>query len=393
MNLKDYIRGQRQGKEANQLERKAMEDPFLQDAIDGYDSVEGDHISAIEELEHSISSKKRTRRPVWIWVAAAVVVLLIGIPLLLNPPYPPEEITVASTESIVPKEEVETPLLKEDSLLVADHHRPLEKQDPEPQLALSPPPVAVETMPRETIEELVAEDIKIEEEEEFRSDIVKSTSVRELGIAALQTDRAESIYAGGVPESSPRSNTLFVSGRMVDETGAPIQGVTIHLPNTHAGTVSDSLGNFGLLVPKKEKEKLVASYIGMHSAEIPLKENVGDIMMKSDDMALNEVVVVGYGTRKKRSFAGSVSAVEDTITFGEEEFKEYFAEHYDKSTCADQKITFEVEFFIDPIGRPAQVKLIENACPELETEIRRLLLGSPSWSKTNRKVTLRIELH
>lgn len=84
MNFKDYIKGQRHGKEANQWERKAMDDPFLQDAIDGYDSVEGDHLSVIEKLEKRVSTTRRgISRPLWIWAAVAVIVLLIGIPLLL----------------------------------------------------------------------------------------------------------------------------------------------------------------------------------------------------------------------------------------------------------------------------------------------------------------------
>ena len=43
MSLKNYIQGKRQGKNANQLEREALNDPFLQDAIDGFDSIQGEH--------------------------------------------------------------------------------------------------------------------------------------------------------------------------------------------------------------------------------------------------------------------------------------------------------------------------------------------------------------
>jgi hypothetical protein len=41
MNFKDYIQGKRHGREANQIEHEAMNDPFLQDAIDGFDNVQG----------------------------------------------------------------------------------------------------------------------------------------------------------------------------------------------------------------------------------------------------------------------------------------------------------------------------------------------------------------
>ena len=51
MKLIEYIEGERKGKEANRLERQAMTDPFLQDALDGFDDVTGDHAQVIERLE------------------------------------------------------------------------------------------------------------------------------------------------------------------------------------------------------------------------------------------------------------------------------------------------------------------------------------------------------
>ena len=83
MQLKDYIQGNRRGKEANLFERDAMNDPFLQGAIDGFDSVAGDHAKIIEHLEekyinHHIVPKSNNKVFLY-WVAAASVLLLIGI--------------------------------------------------------------------------------------------------------------------------------------------------------------------------------------------------------------------------------------------------------------------------------------------------------------------------
>ena len=62
MKLIDYIRGKRKGKEAHRLERESMQDPFLADAIDGYDTVEGNHEVHIDELRKMISHKSGKRR-------------------------------------------------------------------------------------------------------------------------------------------------------------------------------------------------------------------------------------------------------------------------------------------------------------------------------------------
>ena len=82
MSLKDYIQGNRQGKEANRLEREAMNDPFLQGALDGFDSVDGDHAGIIEQLEKKytrpVAAAQPKKRKLFYWAAAASVLLLIG---------------------------------------------------------------------------------------------------------------------------------------------------------------------------------------------------------------------------------------------------------------------------------------------------------------------------
>jgi hypothetical protein len=417
VNLKDYIRGQRQGKEANQLERKAMDDPFLQDAIDGYDSVEGDHISTIEDLKKRLSSpKKRINKKMWIWAAAAAILLLIGTPLLLYKPYTKEEITVVSSDIIQQKKEITTPSLQKDTVLVADHFEPKKEDDTTPKAKQTPsPPLPNKTYPEiikpvaevfevpenrvsapdkelrlSTVQDDVAEKMLIKEPQR---NIAETLTGRVAGIAVSEREQDKNIRIRGISPSIPQPDKLFISGRIVDETGEPLAGAIIQLPNTLSGTVSDTAGNFRLTVPKEAQGTLLASYIGMKDTEIPLKEDAGDIMMKADEMALNETVVIGYGVQKKRLFARSASSVTAGEIFGEEEFRQYFIENYDKGICEGQKIIIVVEFFIDPIGRPANIDIKENSCPALDYEIKRLLLGSPPWSKTDRRVSLQIELH
>jgi len=82
MNLKDYIKGDRRGKEANRLEREAMNDLFLQEALEGFDKVKGNHPKIIEQLEKRIhyASNKRKKQRVWIYFGsiAASVLFIIG---------------------------------------------------------------------------------------------------------------------------------------------------------------------------------------------------------------------------------------------------------------------------------------------------------------------------
>jgi len=379
-----------------------MEDPFLQDAIDGYDSVEGNHISAIDDLEKRLSTpKKRFNKRVWIGAAAAAVVLLIGIPLLLNKPYMAEESTVVS-DIIQTEEEITPSLIQKDTILVADHHELNKhhdtvskvKETPSPSLPAEASPENIELIAENVAEDTeVANDVKNVPDKEIR--LSTALDVREKTVIGEAQKEISETLAGRVSSISTTptpSDKLFISGRIVDETGEPLVGVTIQLSDTRTGTISDTAGNFQLIVPIDKQERLIASYIGMKNVEIPLKENTGDIMMRADDMALNETIVIGYGVPKKRLFARSTSSVSEKETFEEKEFKDYFIQNYDKEICEGQKLIITVVFFIDPMGRPAHIDIKENSCLGLESEIKRLLLGSPLWSKTNRKVTLQIEL-
>lgn len=78
-NLMQYIQGSRKGKEAHRLEKEAMKDPFLSDALDGYQSVEGNHVESIEEMRCRISRRTRSHRDsITKWSIAASLLICAG---------------------------------------------------------------------------------------------------------------------------------------------------------------------------------------------------------------------------------------------------------------------------------------------------------------------------
>ena len=78
-NLMQYIQGSRKGKEAHHLEKEAMKDPFLSDALDGYQSVEGKHVESMEEMRRRISRRTRSRRDsITKWSIAASLLICLG---------------------------------------------------------------------------------------------------------------------------------------------------------------------------------------------------------------------------------------------------------------------------------------------------------------------------
>ena len=123
MKLRDYIQGKRQGKAANELERDALNDPFLQDAIDGFDTINDNHWHAIENLEEKLNQRIKTKENSennrhWLIGIAASIALLIGFGSLVyfNLYNSAENPTIAKLEVVQENQENSWTYLEEEEL-------------------------------------------------------------------------------------------------------------------------------------------------------------------------------------------------------------------------------------------------------------------------------------
>ena len=99
-----------------------------------------------------------------------------------------------------------------------------------------------------------------------------------------------------------------VTGTVVDGTGEAVIGANIRVEGDRTrGTITDIDGNFK--IEAAPKEKLIISFIGYKDAVVVASTNKLNITLKDDNEMLEEVVVVGYGTQKKATLTGAVSAV------------------------------------------------------------------------------------
>ncbi|MCD7902116.1 MAG: hypothetical protein LUH22_20355 [Bacteroides sp.] len=79
MNLLRYIHGSRKGKAAHDLELEAMRDPFMSDAIDGFDNVRDNHVKVIEKLQKQITTKSKPEsNHLKAWSIAAAILITVG---------------------------------------------------------------------------------------------------------------------------------------------------------------------------------------------------------------------------------------------------------------------------------------------------------------------------
>jgi TonB-linked SusC/RagA family outer membrane protein len=100
-----------------------------------------------------------------------------------------------------------------------------------------------------------------------------------------------------------------VTGTVIDENGGPLPGVTVTVKGTTLGTLTDLAGKYTLTnVPIDAT--LVFSFVGMTTQEVPVSSrNQIDIVLKQEAIGLDEVVVIGYGTQKKRDISTSIASI------------------------------------------------------------------------------------
>ena len=97
-----------------------------------------------------------------------------------------------------------------------------------------------------------------------------------------------------------------VSGTVLDATGEPLIGVSVLEAGTNNGVVTDFNGDFSITV--KQNAKLTFSYVGYLSQTIPAKNGM-KVTLEEDNKVLNEVVVVGYGTMRRKDVTSSITTV------------------------------------------------------------------------------------
>ncbi|MBK7290255.1 MAG: TonB-dependent receptor [Chitinophagaceae bacterium] len=99
-----------------------------------------------------------------------------------------------------------------------------------------------------------------------------------------------------------------VSGSVISSTGEPLSGVSVTIKGTVTGTTTDASGNYSITVP--DNAVLVFSYVGYKNIEeIVAGRTSINIVLQTANNSLEEIVVVGYGTQKKKDLTGSINTI------------------------------------------------------------------------------------
>ena len=376
MRLSDYIQGLRKGKEAHRLEKESMKDPFLADAIDGYNQVEGNHEQRIEQLRIQISARSTKKRNTYaiIWSVAACLVIGFGISsyflFLKETPEPVIPIIPQKEIALVPtKTKTDSTPISPVSTKQADKKDIIAKS----RTTISKPPSApITTMPmeEETSDQMVA---ATDEEVIMTTGASDPESVKKMRIAKMAV----------IPTND------IIKGKVTDQKGEPLIGASVMYKGTNIGTVTDVNGEFSLL-KKAENKQLTAQYIGYDPVEVPIDTSrTMLIAMNEDQKGLSEVVVVGHGVNKKANKDNTPQPVD-----GKRKYLKYLKKNLVRptdETCAQVKGKVVLTFLVNRDGRPFHIKVKKSLCESSDKEAIRLVQEGPDWTYGNKQAEVTVK--
>ena len=376
MRLSDYIQGLRKGKEAHRLEKESMQDPFLADAMDGYNQVEGNHEQRIEQLRIQISARSTKKRNTYaiIWSVAACLVIGFGISsyflFLKETPEPVIPIIPQKEIALVPtKTKTDSTPISPVSTKQADKKDIIAKS----RTTISKPPSApITTMPME---------------EETSGQMVAATD--EEVIMTTGASDPESVKKMRIAKMAVIPTNDIIKGKVTDQKGEPLIGASVMYKGTNIGTVTDVNGEFSLL-KKAENKQLTAQYIGYDPVEVPVDTSrTMLIAMNEDQKGLSEVVVVGHGVNKKANKDNTPQPVD-----GKRKYLKYLKKNLVRptdETCAQVKGKVVLTFLVNRDGRPFHIKVKKSLCESSDKEAIRLVQEGPDWTYGNKQAEVTVK--
>ncbi len=378
--LERYHSGKMSVGEMHALEKAAMQDPFLADALDGY-IYTPTPIKDVAELREKLFAKKKEKKVFFLvskqntWLRiAALFILIAGIGYMAYQLNTGKESNMLSIKekSNPEKNQTLTPVIKPDSSI----------NQKEGFTHTSPTVSGNGSFKKENRlpeADLQTSEGSSEAPKEYLTDQVVHNDV----VSQLQGK------VGGVN---------ILKGRVVDTSGNPIRYATIRGKDKNVITSSDSTGRFK--IPANDSSiTAVVSVIGYETKEKQLNRNGEEvIVMEPNKRALEEVVVTSaYGKRREKKSLGyattNVKQAELTPIDsnsnpmkGWNAFNDYLQKNIVTPTNAEgnnYKGIVILSFEINKRGNPQKIKVVQSLCEPCDEEAIRLLRNGPKWKYTN----------
>lgn len=436
--IEKYHRGELSPAAMHAMEKAALDDPFLADAMEGYTPTREKNVIAqddVAELQQRLAERiaEKDKVPVigfsW-WKVAAVIFLFLGAGWFY--------ITLKSKEKVngivqnqQKKEATPIPAAAENTASLNQHTDTISRETPE--LALNEPSAALKyknplSKDKKTgtsafapvTEQSALSSAKnnaggkneMKAEEETRKELAESFG-RKDGLAAepvtaraevnknataLEADKKQAASAEHIFSNAPTPGLGIASnsfnGTVVDQSNKPVVNASVQVPALNKAFVTDNNGNFSFKAPDTAVNVSVG-YIGFEQQNIRLNNSVAfnQVTLKPANQGLNDVVVIGYGSQKGKEFRSktkgfSINVLDAEPSVDWNEYTQYLEKN--KRVPDDTKNIHGdvvVSFTINNKNELINFKIEKSLHERLDAEAIRLIKEGPSWKLLKGKKT------
>lgn len=439
--IEKYLKGEMSAEEAHAFERAALNDPFLYEALQGLEEHSTEEV--LMDIEALKTKVERQRKSIpWLHIAASISLLVIGSlsiyyfgkelekdelatqePALeqLQPSLETTPTDSTVLQEIVPKDKkltqpapkiAEQVIARNETTGISIAEKPLnpQKDISQPALAEMDTEKAAELdgdlkilpLEKDVTEDLTGRVAGVETlpDEGYKEEIYAASTISMLAQAEKQEEELEAeepvsaldnSSALGVEKAARNSKKKMnqtnlprlITGTVISEFGEPLPGVTVTIKGTATGAITDIEGKFR--IETAPNMTLLFSYIGFKAAEVSIgnKETI-DVTLTEDDLALEEVVVVGYGTANEIA-SPSFSAAKPST--GWRAYKKYLNEALIYPEAAKNKKTegtVVLVLTVDASGHITDTQVKKSLGDGCDEEAQRLVKNGPQWKAAQR---------
>jgi cytoskeletal protein RodZ len=411
--IRKYLNGELDARAMYELERRALDDPFLMDALEGFEQAKGDQQSNINELSdrlHKRIAKKENRIIPWGPLSiAASILIIIGVGIWFLSGRQPEKTQRLAQDIAVEKKKQDTiaaptPIAAATLEKSTDQNKPVQsvaKTSVRENTGVNTQHVVVKEADKEIAaaepggnsDEKVAEFYKPKKDTVATNELI----VRAMEQKKVINSNSDQFVARAKQQPAPAAETLLksradgVSATPADGTGRtitgivigsddrqPIVGATVKVLGRPFGVVTNVQGKFTLQDVAGD-QTLAVNYIGYSQKRVKVnsKDSVS-ISLEPAGSSLSEVVVTGYGIKKNNDDAEITDATDARPKDGWHSYNQYLKKN---ATSPDGKTgKVRVSFMVAADGGLSQFKVTKSLSDAADKKAIDLIADGQQWT-------------
>ena len=365
-------------KEKNEFERKLQKDAFAEEVAEGFEMIKSGEVEKDIASLHKrlIARTARKQRFVLYRIAASIAVLMVisSIFIIVRRNRPLKQLSDATIHVKEMEIAESKPLSKPPEVT--------QKTDVIPVISERKP---VKSGTRQESQERIEKSVVMEKEKLARGVVTDTTKAYQTDKAGRQVTYDQMAAPVAVLVKSERPAEFRIKGKVISsEDNLPVPGASVIIKGTPTGVVTDSGGNFNIILPDSGSRIIVAGFIGLKSKEMQVKgDSAIQVRLDPAVSSLSEVVVIGYGTG--RAETEEVEQISDYFppqpATGRSNFNKYIEDNLQRPdpSTAGQRVVVVVSFMVHNNGNVDSIRIVRSPGKLFSDEAIRLINEGPAW--------------